>query len=384
MTELACFFTDTSGYGGAEKVLLTLLAGLDRRRWEPVLIHHPEPGLAQLLEEARNLDVPLWAVPRMPDGREGALRMPSFARQLAARRPSVFHAHLTWERACKFGLAAAVLANVPSVVAMMELFVDVPMTRYVHLQQRLLASRVGRYVTVSGAMARQLHATYSIPTHKIRTVHNGVPLSPFERPAESHLHSSLYGTGQRPIVLTTARLDSQKGIGYLLEAAVLVPEALFVLAGDGPERARMEAQAGRLGLADRVAFLGQRNDVPELLAACDLLVLPSLYEGLSVSIIEAMASGKPVVATAIPGNDEAVVDGETGLLVPPHDPAALANAIRTLLSDSALSGRMGAAGNARARRHFSAETMVRRITDIYDELLRARGRISEPDRVYEG
>jgi glycosyltransferase involved in cell wall biosynthesis len=174
------------------------------------------------------------------------------------------------------------------------------------------------------------------------------------------------------MVLTLARLDKQKGLHYLLEAAALIPEAMFVLAGEGPERPALEAQTRALGLNHRVVFLGYRDDVGDLLASCDLFVLPSLFEGLPLSVLEAMAAGKPVVATAIGGTDEAIVHGETGLLVHPADPVALARAIRTAVSDPVLSQRLGAAGRARAQQEFAAESMVRRITEIYDEILDSR------------
>ena len=119
-------------------------------------------------------------------------------------------------------------------------------------------------------------------------------------------------TRDRPIVLTVARLDPQKGHRYLLAAATEVPEAVFALVGEGGERAALENQARTLGVAERVRFLGHRDDVPELLAACDLFVLPSLYEGLPLSVLEAMAAAKPVVATAIDGTTEAVVHEVTG------------------------------------------------------------------------
>jgi glycosyltransferase involved in cell wall biosynthesis len=172
---------------------------------------------------------------------------------------------------------------------------------------------------------------------------------------------------ERPVVLTVARLDKQKGLDCLLEAAALVPEARFVLAGDGPERARLVAQAHALGLNDQVVFLGYRRDIPELLASCDLFVLPSLFEGLPLSILEAMAAGKPVIASAINGTDEAVFHGKTGLLVPPGDAAALSQAIRTLLFDPALAQRLVTAGRSQVQREFSVETMVQRVTDIYRE-----------------
>jgi glycosyltransferase involved in cell wall biosynthesis len=370
MTRTVVHFLESAEFGGNEQSLLHLLAGLDRRRWRPVLFHHPEPGLKPLVERARRLDVTLRPVPRMQRG-QALVRMPEFVRELRRERPAVFHAHLNWNMACKFGLIAAVLARTPVIVATSQLFVEyqLPLKAFVYVLQRLLARGVDRYLAVSDHVAARLCQTYGLSATKVCVVHNSVFPAAFKRPANAELRAKLTGATARPIVLSLARLDKQKGHCYLLEAAVLVPEALFVLAGDGPERPALEAQARALGLNGRVAFLGYREDVCDLLASCDLFVLPSLFEGLPLSVLEAMAAAKPVVATAIGGTDEAVVHGETGLLVPPADSAALAGAIRTALSEPILSRRLGAAGRARVREEFSAETMVRRITEIYDELL---------------
>jgi glycosyltransferase involved in cell wall biosynthesis len=151
---------------------------------------------------------------------------------------------------------------------------------------------------------------------------------------------------------------------------------LFVLAGDGDERAALESQCAVLGLQERVLFLGYQQDVPNLLAHCDLFVLPSLYEGLPLAILEAMAAAKPVIATAVGGTGEVVVDGETGLLVPPGDPTALAGAIRKLLSDPPFARRLAAAGNVLVQRSFSTEAMVRRVSQVYEDLLARPGRQS--------
>ena len=148
-----------------------------------------------------------------------------------------------------------------------------------------------------------------------------------------------------------------------------MPDATFVFAGDGPLRIALEAEARRLGVAVRCVFLGQRSDVPALLAAADLFVLPSLYEGLPVSVLEAMAAGRPVVATAIGGTDEAVTSEETGLLVAPRDPAALASAIRRLQADPALARRLAAAARGRVERDFSSEATARQVMAIYDQVL---------------
>ena len=203
----------------------------------------------------------------------------------------------------------------------------------------------------------------------MRVVHPGIPLALFDRAADPATRTSLNGGTSRPIVLTIARLDRQKGQVYLLQAAAHVAEAVFVLIGDGPDRDMLEAQARELGVSDRVVFMGYRRDIPELLAACDVFVMSSLWDALPLTILEAMAAGKPVIATDVGGAREAVAHGETGLLIPPADPVALAGAIRIVLGDSRLAHTLGTAGQSRARQKFSVETMARRVTEIYDELL---------------
>jgi len=200
-------------------------------------------------------------------------------------------------------------------------------------------------------------------------VHNGISLAPFERGARGRLREGLAQGSDRPIVLTLARLAPQKGVEYLVEAAARVPDVLFVVAGDGPDREALERKAESCGVKERVLFLGHRQDVPELLESCDLFVLPSLYEGLPVSVLEAMASGRPVIATRIGGTDEAVEDDVNGLLVPPADPIALASAIRRLLADRSLAQRLSARARDRVRREFSSETVAAHTAAIYEELV---------------
>ena len=271
--------------------------------------------------------------------------------------------------ACKYGLFAAALACLPAIVAAQQLFVEIRYTRLMRLKQRAFAAGIHRHIAVSRATASQLSHTFSIPAHKLLVVHPGIPAALFSRTADPATRASLNGETGRPIVLSVARLDRQKGQVYLLQASARVPEAVLVLVGDGPDRQMLEAQTLELGVSDRVILMGYRRDLPELLAACDVFVMSSLWDGLSLSILEAMAAGKPVIATDVGGAHEAVEHGATGLLVPPADPVALADTIRIVLSDSRLAQALADAGRSRARQEFSVETMVRRVTEIYDELL---------------
>jgi glycosyltransferase involved in cell wall biosynthesis len=354
------YYSDSAQFGGAEQALIGLLERLDRRRWQPRLIYHEELATSPLAEAARRLEVPAATQPR-PIGRAGAPLLGRFVILLRQLRPDLFHANLASPLAGAHGLMAAILAGVPA-VATEQLSAPITFSRWA-LHQRLLAHAVCRYITVSHELAVFLQRTMRFPAGKIRVVHNGIPLEPYEHLTEGRANGAVF------TVLTVARMDAQKGHRHLLDAAARLPGIRFLFAGDGPEKAALSQRASHLGIADRITFLGQRQDVPALLASCDLFVLPSLFEGLPLAILEAMAAGKAVVASAVGGSPEAVLHGETGLLVPPADAASLASAICTLAADPDLRQRMGAAGRSRVSAEFSADTMARRTVAVYEELL---------------
>lgn len=168
-----------------------------------------------------------------------------------------------------------------------------------------------------------------------------------------------WGKGHREFFTALAALPD----GYPVEALII---------GGGRREAEMRRLAAELGLAGRVHFLGQRDDVPDLLSALDLFVLPSHSEGVSLALLEAMAAGLPVIATAVGGLPEVVTDGDNGLLVPPEDPEALATALERLLEDPALAQRLGANARRHVEENFSLERLGREINEIYTELIKRK------------
>lgn len=367
MRRTVIHYVDTTDFGGAERALLHLLVGLDPARWRPVLFHPDEPGLSVLIESATAADVPTRIVPRMR-GLRSVTKMPNFHRLVAAERPAVFHVHLNWPLAGSAGLLAAAFGRVPAIVATAQLVSPLPSALTLPLQRRFVTRAVDRYLAVSHDAAARLASVLRIPRHRIDVVHNAVPVPPDAARARRSRER------RRPLVVALARLTPQKGIPYLLRAAAQLPDVDFAIAGDGPDRTSLESQTRRLGIEDRVTFLGFVRDTAALLNEADLVVLPSVLEGLPLAILEAMAAGKAVVATAIGGTDEAVIHGETGLLVRPEDPAQLAEAIRTLVDDPALARRLGAGGRERVSRDFSAERMVEAVSRVYGVLLDQRPR----------
>jgi glycosyltransferase involved in cell wall biosynthesis len=357
-------YVDSDVFGGTEEAALHLMASLDRTRWAPVLLYHAGPGVARLVEVAERLGVRTNAVSRVDQGRRIAGLLPLW-RAIRAERPAIFHAHLSWPLACKYGVLAAWLARVPAIVATAHLYVELRRNRRPPVMLRPLR----RIMAVSDEVKARYVGELGVPAHKLAVVRNGIRVPPLVRPADPALRAELVRDGPDYVIITPARLHEQKGHAFLLAAAAQIPDASFVLAGDGPCRVELEAQARDLGIAERCIFLGHRSDVPDLLAAADLFVLPSLYEGLPISVLEAMAAERPVVATAIGGTDEAVTHELTGLLVPPRDAAALASAIHRMRADPALAGRLASAGRERVERAFSSDVTARHVMRIYDEVM---------------
>jgi len=364
-------YTDTVALGGAEQMLLTLLKSLDRRRWDSTLLYHANPDIQPFIDTARECGIRTVAVDRPQSARE---RAASLSRALREEKPDIFHAHLTWDLRCTTALAAAWAIGVRGRVATQQLFVR-PRSRRRRVKQRVVSTLVHRYIAVSHAMGAQLQRAVLNP-RKVCVVHNAIDVARFSGARDGRLRAALTGATDRPLIIAIARLHAQKGLEHLIAAARQVPEAVFAVAGDGPERGALERAVTREGVSDRFHLLGRRTDIADLLAASDAFVLPSLFEGLPVSVLEAMAAQTPVVASDVPGTREAVIDNVTGLLVEPADATALAAGIRRVLIDRALAERLTANGRAHVTAHFSADAMARSVERVYQDVLRRRPAIS--------
>jgi glycosyltransferase involved in cell wall biosynthesis len=367
-------FIDSITYGGAERATATLLRHLDRDRWSPVLFTHADPGIERLREEVAAAGVPVRVVRRMPDGVKGGLHALQFARLLRLERVELLHVQLRWPLTAKFAFVAGLLAGVPAVLATVHCVdPDVTMTRPTALQQRLLGRRVSRYIGVSRYVQQKLARQLPWPADRIVVVYNGVdPPPPAGAPA-STLRATLAGPQTAPVVFAASNLFPVKGVDVLIDAAALVPTARFALAGEGPERTALERQIAGLDIGDRVTLLGWREDAGDLMRAADVFVVPSRGDGLSLSLLEALAVGTPVVITRVGGLPEAIEDGVNGLIVDPDDPPALAAAIRSLLADAAMRERLAAAGQQAFTERFSADAMAAGIEAVYESVLQGPG-----------
>jgi glycosyltransferase involved in cell wall biosynthesis len=301
------------------------------------------------------------------------------ARYVSRRRVDIVHTYNFYGNV--FGILPARSAAVPVVVASIR---DcgaylTPMQQRVQRHICRLADRI----LVNADAVRQWLIGQGFNAAKITVIRNGVDLSRFEqRPDVERLRMELGVAHTSPLIAVVSRLNRLKGIEHFLEAAAIVgrrfPEARFLVVGDTNPNDRpflgvLTGLAERLGIAGRVTFAGLRTDVPDLLAAATVSVLPSLNEALSNVLLESMAAGAPVVATRVGGTEEAVEDGVNGLLVPPSDSGAMATAIDRLLEDPALAARVSRAGRQTIHDRFSMARMVDATERVYQSLLERRG-----------
>jgi glycosyltransferase involved in cell wall biosynthesis len=359
--------------GGRERCVIDLSDALYDCGWRPVIISFREIGI--VTARLRHREIPIRPLKKRP-GYDWSLpaRLASIFRE---ERISIVHSH-NWGTQVEALLAAA-FAGVPSVVHTqhgLEFGVanrPSPFReRFRNLAKRISSRRLRRIAAVSQEVREVILRDWKAPPDRVALIHNGIRLP--DRgidPAERVAGRAALGIGpQEQAVLAVGVLRPVKAFHVLLEAfsiySTVHTNARLFVAGDGPLRAELEANAQRLGLGDRASFLGIRQDVETLLPLFDLYAMSSVSEGLSISILEAMAAGLPVVATRVGGNPEVVADGTTGLLVPPGDPRALADAIGHILCCPARARAMGVEGRTRVRAHFSLSQMASAYERLYE------------------
>jgi glycosyltransferase involved in cell wall biosynthesis len=242
-----------------------------------------------------------------------------------------------------------------------------------NLLDAFIVRRADKIIAVSEEIAKKMKLA-GIAKGKICLIENGVNLEMFTTNSSSQAIKESFGIKKEALVVgTIGALTREKGHQYLLRAALKViriyPEAIFLLVGDGIERPGLEKTASSLGIKDSVIFAGMRKDVPEILSILNVFVLPSLSEGLPMALLEAQAAQIPVVATSVGAIPDVLENGATGMLIPPKDPQAIAEAIIMILSDKKLASGIAQKGFERVRDNFSSEKMASKYLSIYRELL---------------
>jgi glycosyltransferase involved in cell wall biosynthesis len=242
------------------------------------------------------------------------------------------------------------------------------------LLYRLLVGKVSGLIAVSDEVRESIIRQIGPIQDKVITIPNGVDVRRYKPSVDKETIRRQLGIElDSRLMVTVGRLTTQKGHRHLITAAATVvsryPDAHFLFIGEGELQETLQAQAKALGISEHIHFLGIRNDVPDILAVADLFVLPSLWEGLSIALLEAMASGKPIVATAVSGTTQVLIPGKTGLVVPPRDSRALADAITQLLSDPVRAQAMGRVAKQHVKMNFSAQKQADEHLALYRRLL---------------
>jgi len=376
--------TQSRPFGGAQQNTLSLVTRMDRERFESHLACGPH---GPLIDAARGAGIPVTVLPTLDNPLHpiaDARALAGMVRLCRARRFDVIHTHST--KAGVLGRLGAALCHTPVVIHTIHAvpFDDFqrPAIRVAALWAERLAARwCDRLISIGDTLADDFARARICPREKIVTIRSGIDFSRFDisvDPIEARRRLGI-GPGE-PVVGSVGHMREAKGYPYLLEAASLVrrqfADLRIVIIGDGPAWEQVKQRARELGLADCCLFLGRREDVPVLLRIMDLYAQASLWEGIPRAIQEAMYVGLPVVATDVNGTSEVVAHGVTGILVPPRDVVALAQAIGDLLADRAAAARLGAAGQSKMSGEFSIERTVQQTEELYLELAgRERGPI---------
>jgi glycosyltransferase involved in cell wall biosynthesis len=348
-------YTDNIVLGGADISMGHLLARLDPSVEVTVL------GVAANIVErvaSGRKNAATRIVPRPTSGHDWT-SLKAHVRALRQIAPDIVHANLSSPWSCQYCIASAGLLRRPRVVAVYQLAVP-PTSRAQWRAKRLTARAVHRHVGVGEHTSREVEALVGLRAGSVLTIHNGVPDE--QRAAADRPRPGL-------LVGAIGRFERQKGFDLLIRALSGMEDAALVLVGDGSERPGLEHLAESVGVADRVIWQDWTDEARSYLGALDVFAFPSRFEGFPLALLEALLARSAVVAADVGSVSEIVRDGETGLLVPPEDPRALAGAIRRLLADAELRQRLGKQGRQHVLSRFTADHMARAFERLYEELI---------------
>lgn len=359
---------DTDQFAGTERYVLTLSEELAQIGVCAYIACLPDSPLCR---EAQQQNLPTLPILQTGNPLRNARVLAPVLREKGV--------HLTHAHNGRATLMAALVQRRTGVLAVMtQHFLAPQFTTYrgvkrlaANLAHHWVNRHIAHVIAISDAARAAMMLRESIPASRITTVRNGI--SPLEEPDAQRcrkLRREWNFADHQPLIVTVARLAAEKGLSCLLQSLVSVgkthPEARFIVVGEGPMQEQLHREAKSLGVWERVVFTGFRRDAKDIIAAGDIFVLPSLAEPFGLVLLEAMALRKPVIATRAGGPLEIVAEEETGLLVPPDDPNALARAIQQLLSHPTAAATMGQAGRTRFEHHFTARQMAQATRAVYE------------------
>jgi len=356
--------------GGTESQLLELLRRYDSKWFSPLVCSIK--GKGQIGSEIEHAGIELICLNR-PEGGFDWVAIMELYKLIKERDITIVRTHSF--KPNLYGAIAARMADVPCVVASVHNVYEKARDRKIgrRMINRCLFHSVDQIVAVSCAVQNDIVKYDGVQSSKVKVIYNGLNFDRFKPLDGGRMRAELGLPEEIPVIGTVGKFHRQKGQKYLLEAVSLLkikfPALRLIWAGDGKLRNELESYTAALGIEENVLFLGVRKDIPELLSAMDVFVFPSLWEGLPNALLEAMAAGKPVIASDIPPIREIIQSKDEGLLVPPQDSTALSEAIRHLLvEDQALREAMGKAARERAK-VFSINSTVETYSRLFEEIL---------------
>ena len=360
--------------GGAERALLSLVKKLSSGKYDVMVAYLKGEG--RLAGDFRNAGIKVFDLKM-----KNRMALPAVIRLyrlLKREKVRVLHTHLIQADIC--GFLAGKMAGVPVIISTKHNPDEFRKRRSIPVWlDGIFANRSDRIIAVSNAVRDFLIKWERISEDKFTVIHNGIDMEDFnfrEFTSATDITAKKEELGidsSSQVVGTVGRLDEQKGHKFFLEA---IPEILkkvhgvkFLIVGDGPLQNKLEKLSEKLKISENVIFTGIRRDIPEILAIMDVFVLPSIFEGFGIVLLEAMAMKKAIVASRIGGIPEIVDDGLTGILIEPANPSEIANSIITLLKNPEKAKQMGDAGSKKVEKIFTADVMAKQIEDVYDSAL---------------
>jgi len=361
--------------GGVERQLSAVLRNYDRQKIMPLVCSLSDKGEIGLEIQAMGIEV--ICLNKLGHGFSAAIVNDLMKimkdKKIDVVRTHQYHANL-------YGRIAAIFSRIPCILPS----VHNVYTRDRKIHRRILNNLLGRLsdaiIAVSEAVKDDVMAYDHIPSDRLRVIYNGVEEARFTGNQGSAIRFELNLPENAVIVGNVGRLTTQKGQQYLIEAVASIvsdfPALRLLIVGDGPDSTVLMRLAKEKGIEGRVIFTGSRDDVPNLLAAMDIFVFPSLWEGLPNALVEAMAAGKAIIATDIKPNREVLGSAEAGMLVAVKDSNALALGIAALIGNRPLARQLGSAARARALLRFTMAGTVLAYTTLFEDILRAKGRMA--------
>lgn len=385
-THKLIYFSDAIFLGGAEEYLKVLVPEMNREKYQPRVALARRPDTQSLAEFFEKQQVAVdFVETHSKSPLENFLSPLRYFRQ---QRPSIVHFNLNNPFGCFFPVLAAFCSGVPWKLATEHLAFELASGKRAGVRTKKLVKKILTFcldytIAVSQANKRLLVRDYEVDPFRVKLIRNCVDIDKyaFSTEGRSRVRREFNVMDDQFLVGTVARFSFQKGHEFTIEAIPKIleafPQTRFLFVGDGPEHERLSTKIRQQQLEPYVFFAGVREDIASLLSAMDLFLLTSIFEGLPLSILEAMAAGLPVVATRVSGTPEAVLHNLTGLLIPPANSLAVSNAVIELLSKPQLRSWMGEQGRALVRQQFNKSFMVKQVEDIYDNLIAVGQKPSE-------